>query len=40
MADKPVTVRRERIGARIGRVGAEEMARLNTALAFVKGLAD
>ncbi len=40
MADKPVTIRRERIGRRIGRLGAEEMARLNVALAFVIGLAD
>lgn len=40
MADKPVTVRRERIGQRIGRVGAVEMTRLNVALAFVMGLAD
>jgi mRNA interferase MazF len=36
MADKPVTVRRERIG----RLGNEEMARLGIALAFVFGLAD
>ncbi|HVC56183.1 MAG TPA: type II toxin-antitoxin system PemK/MazF family toxin [Stellaceae bacterium] len=40
MADKPVTVRRERIGQRIGRLGADDMARLNAALAFVMGLAD
>ena len=40
MADKPVTVRRERIRQHIGRLGAEEMARLNAALAFVMGLAD
>jgi len=40
MADKPVTVRRERIGQRIGRLGAAEIARLNVALAFVMGLAD
>src|SRR5262252_9040477 len=40
MADKPVTVRRERIGQRIGQLGAAEMARLNVALAFVMGLAD
>jgi mRNA interferase MazF len=40
MADKPVTVRRERIGRRIGRLGASDMARLNVALAFVMGLAD
>ena len=40
MADKPVTVRRERIGQQIGRLGAEDLARLNVALAFVMGLAD
>ena len=40
MADKPVTVRRERIGRRIGRLGGQEMTRLGTALAFVLGLAD
>jgi mRNA interferase MazF len=40
MADKPVTIRRERIGQRIGRLGAGDMARLNVALAFVMGLAD
>jgi mRNA interferase MazF len=40
MADKPVTIRRERIGQRVGRLGASDMARLNVALAFVIGLAD
>jgi len=40
MADKPVTVRRERIGQRIGQLDAAELARLNVALAFVMGLAD
>lgn len=40
MADKPVTVRRERIGRKIGRLGSEDLARLNAALAFVLGLAD
>lgn len=40
VADKPVTIRRERIGRRIGRLGAAEMAQLNAALAFVMGLAD
>jgi mRNA interferase MazF len=40
MADKPVTVRRERIGRPIGRLGIDEMGRLNVALAFVMGLAD
>jgi mRNA interferase MazF len=40
MADKPVTVRRERIGQRIGQLGADDIAKLNAALAFVMGLAD
>lgn len=40
MADKPVTVRRERIGRSVGRLGSQEMARLGIALAFVLGLAD
>jgi mRNA interferase MazF len=40
MADKPVTIRRERIGRRIGQLGVEDMARLNVALALVMGLAD
>jgi mRNA interferase MazF len=40
MADKPVTIRRERIGRRIGRLGIADLARLNVALAFVMGLAD
>lgn len=40
MADKPVTVRRERIGQRIGRLGDQDIARLGIALAFVLGLAD
>jgi mRNA interferase MazF len=40
MADKPVTVRRERIGRRIRHLAAADIARLNAALAFVMGLAD
>lgn len=40
MADKPTTIRRERVGQLIGRLGAEEIGRLNVALAFVMGLAD
>jgi mRNA interferase MazF len=40
MDDKPVTIRRERIGQRIGRLGTAEMVRLNVALALVMGLAD
>ena len=39
MADKPVTIRRERIGQPIGRLAAADTARLNVALAFVMGLA-
>ena len=40
MVDKPVTVRRRRIGNRIGRLEDREVRRLNRALAFVMGLAD
>jgi mRNA interferase MazF len=40
MADKPVTVRRERVRQRIGRLANADMARLNVALALVMGLAD
>ena len=40
MADKPVTIRRERIRQQIGRLAPVDMARLNVALAFVFGLAD
>jgi mRNA interferase MazF len=40
MADKPVTVRRERIGQSIGHLDGEDIGRLNVALAFVMGLAD
>ncbi len=40
MVDKPVTIRRERIGRRIGRLNADEVVRLDIALAFVMGLAD
>lgn len=40
MADKPVTVRRARIGRIIGRLDAADLRRLNTALALVMGLAD
>lgn len=40
MADKPVAVRRERIGQVVGRLDAEDIGRLNVALAFVMGLAD
>ena len=40
MADKPVAMRRGRIGLRVGRLDDEAIARLNVALAFVMGLAD
>jgi len=40
MADKPVTIRRERVGKLLGSLNAAEMRRLNVALAFVLGLAD
>jgi len=40
MADKPVTVRRRRIGQLIGRLSDGDIGRLNIALAFVMGLAD
>ena len=40
MADKPVTVRRARVGRSIGRLDDSDVARLNAALAFVMGLAD
>ncbi len=40
MADKPVTVRRRRIGQIIGRLSERDIGRLNIALALVMGLAD
>jgi mRNA interferase MazF len=40
MADKPVIVRRERIGQKVGRLRDQDMTRLGIALAFVSGLAD
>jgi mRNA interferase MazF len=40
MVDKPVTIRRERVGATIGHLDAAETVQLNAALAFVMGLAD
>lgn len=39
MADKPVTVRRERVGRRIGQLRPADVTRLNVALAFALGLA-
>lgn len=40
MADKPVTLKRERLGDRIGSLSSEEIAKLNSVLALVMGLAD
>jgi mRNA interferase MazF len=40
MVDKPVTVRRERVGDRIGRLSAPDLRRINGAIAFCMGLAD
>ena len=40
LADKPVTVRRERIGPLLGRLDGQGIVRLNRALAFVLGLTD
>src|SRR2546426_260616 len=40
IADKPVTIRRTRIGRKIGHFDDGDIARLNVALAFVVGLAD
>src|SRR5262245_59890652 len=40
MADKPATIRRERLGRNIGHLEDKEIARLNIALAFVTGLGD
>lgn len=40
MADKPVTIRRQRVGRKIGHLSETDIARVNVALAFVMGLAD
>ena len=40
MADKPVTIRRDRIGRHVGRLDDKDIARLNIALTFTMGLAD
>ncbi len=40
MADKPVTIRRERVGRKIGSLNDNDIDRLNVALAFIMGLAD
>jgi len=40
MADKPVMIRRTRVGRKIGHLDDNDIARLNVALAFVMGLAD
>jgi|SRR5579863_2139121 len=40
MADKPVSIRRERVGRKIGHLDDADITRVNIALAFVIGLAD
>jgi mRNA interferase MazF len=40
MADKPVSIRRARIGRKIGHLDDKDVSRLNIALAFIMGLAD
>lgn len=40
MVDKPVTIRRDRVGQVIGRLNAAQMAQINVAIALVMGLAD
>ena len=40
MADKPTTVRRERIGTRMGYLERPDVLRVNRAVAFSLGLAD
>ena len=39
MADKPVTLLRKRLGKQIGRLTAADIARLDTAIGLVMGLA-
>src|SRR3977135_3648490 len=38
MADKPVTIRRERVGRKIGNLDDADIVRVNIAFAFVMGL--
>lgn len=40
MVDKIVTVRRDRLGEKIGRLSAQEIRLMNMAIAFVTGLSD
>jgi len=40
MADRVLAVRRERIAQTLGRLGRDEISRLNNAVAFAMGLAD
>ena len=40
MADKPVTIRRDRVGQIIGRLSDDQIRLTNAALAFELGLAD
>src|ERR1700684_3295981 len=39
MADKPITVRRERIGRKVGHLDDRDISRLNISLVFVMGFA-
>ncbi|HEY4339921.1 MAG TPA: type II toxin-antitoxin system PemK/MazF family toxin [Steroidobacteraceae bacterium] len=40
IADKPVTIRRDRVGRQVGHLDDKDLAKLNIALAFILGLAD
>lgn len=40
MAEKPTTIRRDRVGARIGALSEDEVRRLDAALALVLGLGE
>jgi mRNA interferase MazF len=40
MTDKPITVRKERVGSIIGHLDQTDIQRLNAALAFALGLSD
>lgn len=40
MVDKPVTIRRERVGQVIGHLASDDIVKLDAAVAFVMGLAD
>ena len=40
MADKPSTIRKSRVGRKIGRLNPSDLTRLNSALSFALGLLD